>query len=296
MKKSRDIRGCGTALVTPFMDDGSLDEAALIRFVEFQLKEGIDFLVPCGSTGESGTLGTEDHLRVVQLVVNSAKGKVPVVAGAGGYDTVKVVELAKETVRMGADAILSVTPYYIKPTQEGLYQHFKAIAEAVDVPVILYNVPGRTSVNLLPDTIVRLTEIPNITGIKEASGNIDQITELAMKIPDRFKIISGDDVNTIPIMSLGGVGIISVVSNETPKWMTQLARFCIRGQFEKARRLQQKLFPLMRMNFIETSPIPVKAALSMMGMIKESYRLPLVPLKKENRERLKAVLQDLGLI
>jgi 4-hydroxy-tetrahydrodipicolinate synthase len=232
----------------------------------------------------------------VDLVVTTSGGKVPVVAGAGGYNTAKVVELAKAVAKLGPDALLSVTPYYNKPTQEGLYRHFKAVAEAVDIPVILYNVPSRTGVNLLPDTVVRLAEIKNITGIKEASGNIDQISELAVKVPDDFRILSGDDANTIPIMSLGGVGLISVVSNETPRWMADLTRFCLEGKFDEAMRIQRKLFPLMRLNFIETSPIPVKSALSMMGKIRENYRLPLVPLKSENREKVRAELKALGLI
>jgi 4-hydroxy-tetrahydrodipicolinate synthase len=296
MKKTKKIQGCGTALVTPFLDNGELDEPSLQKLVEFQIEEDIDFLVPCGSTGESAVLSIDEHLHVVDLVVKTAKERVPVVAGAGGYNTAKVVELAKEVAMLGADALLSVTPYYNKPTQEGLYQHFKTVAEAVDVPLILYNVPGRTGVNLMPDTIVRLAEIPNIVGIKEASGNIDQISELAVKVPDHFQIISGDDANTIPIMSLDPVGVISVVSNETPNLMTRLTRFCIKGEFEKAKQVQRKLFPLMRLNFIETSPIPVKAALAMMGKIKENYRLPLVPMKPENKQKLRVALQELGLV
>jgi 4-hydroxy-tetrahydrodipicolinate synthase len=216
MTRQKAIRGCGTALVTPFRDDGSIDENSLRQLVRFQIDEGIDFLVPCGSTGESAVLSTEEHLAIVDLVVKTADGKVPVMAGAGGYNTAKVVELARAVAGLGPDALLSVTPYYNKPTQEGLYRHFKAIAESVSIPVILYNVPGRTGVNLLPDTVVRLAEIPNITGIKEASGNIDQISELAAKIPDGFRIISGDDANTIPILSRWSRPI-SVVSNETPR-------------------------------------------------------------------------------
>jgi len=296
MKERKMIQGCGTALVTPFTDGGAVDHSALEKFVQFQIDEGIDFLVPCGSTGESAVLSMDEHLAVVDLVVTASGGKVPVVAGAGGYDTAKVVDLAKAVAKLGPDALLSVTPYYNKPTQEGLYRHFKAVAEAVDIPVILYNVPGRTGVNLLPDTVVRLAEIKNITGIKEASGNIDQISELAVKVPDGFRILSGDDANTIPIMSLGGIGLISVVSNETPRWMIDLTRFCLEGKFDEAMRVQRKLFSLMRLNFIETSPIPVKSALAMMGKIRENYRLPLVPLKAENREKVRAELKALGLI
>ncbi len=296
MTGQKPIQGCGTALVTPFTDGGAVDESALAGLVRHQISEGIDFLVPCGSTGESAVLSTDEHLRIVDLVVKTAGGKVPVMAGAGGYNTARVVELARTVAGLGPDALLSVTPYYNKPTQEGLYRHFKAVAEAVSIPVILYNVPGRTGVNLLPDTVVRLSAIPNITGIKEASGNIDQISELAVKVPDGFRIISGDDANTIPIMSLGGVGLISVVSNETPRWMSELCRFCLEGRFTDAMRIQRKLFGLMRLNFIETSPIPVKSALSMMGLIRENYRLPLVPLRPENREKLRAELVHLKLV
>jgi len=296
MKGHRVIQGCGTALVTPFTDGGAVDEMALRELVLHQIGEGIDFLVPCGSTGESAVLSTDEHLRIVDLVVKTAAGKVPVMAGAGGYNTARVVELARAVAGLGPDALLSVTPYYNKPTQEGLYRHFKAVAEAVSIPVILYNVPGRTGVNLLPDTVVRLSEIPNITGIKEASGNIDQISELAVKVPDGFRIISGDDANTIPIMSLGGVGLISVVSNETPRWMAELCRLCLEGKYADAMRIQRRLFGLMRLNFIETSPIPVKSALAMMGKIRENYRLPLVPLKPENRDKLRAELVHLKLV
>jgi 4-hydroxy-tetrahydrodipicolinate synthase len=296
MKDWKKIQGCGTALVTPFTADGAIDVSALEKFVRFQIQEGIDFLVPCGSTGESAVLSLDEHLEIVDRVVKTSAGRVPVVAGAGGYNTARVVELAKAVAELGPDALLSVTPYYNKPTQEGLFRHFAAVAEAVDIPVILYNVPGRTGVNLLPDTVVRLAEIPNITGIKEASGNIDQISELAVKVPAGFRIISGDDANTIPIMSLGGVGLISVVSNEAPRWTSDLTRFCLEGKYAEAMRIQRKLFPLMRLNFIETSPIPVKSALSMMGKIGEHYRLPLVPLKHENREKVRAELKSLGLV
>jgi 4-hydroxy-tetrahydrodipicolinate synthase len=296
MKDRKTIQGCGTALVTPFTDDGAVDGSALENFVRFQIQEGVDFLVPCGSTGESAALSMDEHLEIVDRVVKTSGGKVPVVAGAGGNNTARVVDLSKAVAALGPDALLSVTPYYNKPTQEGLYRHFKAVAESVDLPVILYNVPGRTGVNLLPDTVVRLTEIPNIIGIKEASGNIDQISELAVKAPVGFRIISGDDANTIPIMSLGGTGLISVVSNEAPRWMSDLTRLCLEGKFDEAMRIQRKLFPLMRLNFIETSPIPVKAALAMMGKIRENYRLPLVPLKSENREKVRIELKALELV
>lgn len=296
MKTNEPIRGCGTALVTPFLDNGQVDEMALKRLVQFQIREGIDFLVPCGSTGESATLHSDEILRVIEIVLETANGKVPVVAGAGGYDTAKVVELAKAVAKLGVDAILSVTPYYNRPTPEGLYQHFQKIAEAVDVPVILYNIPGRTGCNLLPDTVIRLSKIPNIIGIKEASGNIDQIVELSMKVPEDFLIFSGDDAVTIPIIALGGAGVISVIANEMPKQMAKLVQACLKGEFLKALELQKKMYPLMRANFIETNPIPVKAALAMMGMIRENYRLPLVSMKSENRAKLHQILLELKLI
>ncbi len=293
MKKIKDLQGCGTALVTPFKADGRLDEEALRKLVDFQISEDIDFLVPCGTTGENPTLTLDEHLRVVEIVVEQSRGKVPVIAGAGGYSTAMVIELAKKVASLGVDGLLSVTPYYNKPTQEGLYQHYKTIAEAVNLPIILYNVPGRTSTNLLPDTVVRLSEIDNIIGIKEASGNISQIGELAVKVPKDFKIISGDDANALPLIAFGGVGLISVVSNQIPRIMVELTHLCLKGNFKKAMELQRKLYKLMKLNFVETNPIPVKAGLAMMGLIEEKYRLPLVPMKNENREKLRLALEEL---
>jgi 4-hydroxy-tetrahydrodipicolinate synthase len=296
MSKLKNLQGCGTALVTPFKANGQLDEDAINRLVDFQISEGIDFLVPCGSTGESATLSMAEHLRVVELVVKRAKGKVPIVAGAGGNNTAHIIELAKRVESLGVDGLLSVTPYYNKPTQEGLFQHFRAIAEAVKLPIIVYNVPGRTSSNLLPDAVVRLSGIENIIGIKEACGDISQIAELAIKIPRDFLLLSGDDAITLPIIALGGVGIISVVSNQTPKMMTELTRLCNEGKFDAARALQKRLFNLMKVNFIETNPIPVKAGLAMMGLIQENYRLPLVPMREENKNKLRQVMMELGLV
>jgi 4-hydroxy-tetrahydrodipicolinate synthase len=291
------FKGCGTALVTPFRDDGSLDEAALRRLVEWQIAEGIDFLVPCGSTGESAVLSREEHLSVVRITVETAAGRVPVMAGAGGNNTARVAEMARAvTEEAGADAVLSVTPYYNRPTQDGLFRHFEAVAAAVKAPVFLYNVPSRTGVNLLPDTVVGLSRISNIIGIKEASGNIDQITELAVKKPDAFILLSGDDANTIAILSLGGSGLISVVSNEVPAESAALVQAGLAGAFDRAMKIQKRIFPLMRVNFIETSPAPVKAALARMGRIREVLRLPLVPVRPENREKIDAILADLGLI
>lgn len=288
------LRGCGTALVTPFNENLSIDEEALRRFVEFQITDGIDFLVPCGTTGESVTLSDEEQRRVIEIVLEQARGRVPVIAGAGGNNTAHVVKLARDCEQLGVDGLLSVTPYYNKPTQEGLYQHFKAIAESTRLPMILYNVPPRTNVNILPDTIVRLAEIPNIIGVKEASGNISQIAEIITLVPAEFKVLSGDDSMTLPLIAVGGVGLISVASNEMPRRMTALTRACLENNWDEARRLNRELFPLMKVNFIETSPGPVKAALAMMGKIKEVYRLPMVPVKAETKEKLRAILIELN--
>ena len=293
---SLEIKGCGTALVTPFRRDGSLDVPALRRLVQFQLREGIDFLVPCGTTGEAPTLEHDEYLDVIRVVVEEARGKVPVVAGAGGNNTRKVVDLLREIRPIGVQAILSVAPYYNKPPQEGVYQHFKTIAESTDLPVILYNVPGRTSSNIEPATVARLSKIPNIVGVKEASGSIVQQMEVLTAVERGFRVLSGDDAFTFPLMALGGVGVISVVSNEAPGAMTRLARLLLEGGYDDARKLNAKLLPLMQVNFIETNPIPVKAALSMMGMIEEVYRLPLVPMKPENRAKLEKVLVAQGLL
>ena len=290
------LSGCGTALVTPFNEDLSIDEAALRRFVEFQISEGINFLVPCGTTGESPTLSDAEQRRVVEIVVEVANRRVPVIAGAGGNNTAHVIKLARECERLGANGLLSVTPYYNKPTQEGLYQHFKAIAEATTLPIILYNVPPRTNVNLLPDTVARLAEIPNIIGVKEASGDISQIAEIINRVPASFRVLSGDDSMTLPLISVGGVGLISVASNELPAGLTRLTTACLENRWEEARRLNRELFALMKLNFIETSPAPLKAALAMMGKIKEVARLPIVPVRPETRDKLRAALRELKLI
>ena len=293
---SLDIRGCGTALVTPFRKDGTLDLDGLRRLVQFQLRAGIDFLVPCGTTGETPTLEHAEYLAVVRTVVQEAGGKVPVIAGVGGNNTRKLIDLAAEVSGLAIQGILSVAPYYNKPTQEGLYQHFRAIAESTDLPVILYNVPGRTSSNIEPATVARLSKIANIIGIKEASGSIVQQMEVLAAVEPSFRVLSGDDAFTFPLMALGGVGIISVVSNEIPAEMTRLAHLLLEGKLEAARQLHFSLLPLMQVNFIETNPIPVKAALAMMGMIEEVYRLPMVPMKAENRAKLEKVLAAQGLL
>jgi len=290
------LKGCGTALVTPFNEDRSIDEDSLSRFVEFQVTSGIDFLVPCGTTGESVTLSDEEQHRVVGVVQKAARGRVPVIAGAGGNNTAHVIELATHYEGMGVDGLLSVTPYYNKPTQEGLFQHFRAIAESTSLPIIVYSVQPRTAVNILPETMVRLAEIPNIVGVKEASGDLSQIAEIATRVKSNFKIFSGDDSVTLPVVALGGAGLISVASNEAPTRMAALTRAALENNWDEARRINREMFPLMKANFIESSPGPVKAALAMMGKIKEVYRLPMVPVKAETRERLRTILGELKLI
>src|SRR6266480_66116 len=267
--------GTGTALVTPFRRDGSLDEPALRALIKRQIEAGIDFLVPCGTTGESPTLTHEEHLRVVKVTVELAKGKVPVLGGAGGYNTAEVIALSEELAALGADGILSVTPYYNKPTQEGLFQHFRAIAEAVPLPIILYSVQGRTGVNIEPGTVKRLAEIENIVGIKEASGNVSQMAAILNAVPE---------------------GFISVVSNEVPAEMSQLTRLALQGDFPAARAIHRRYHPLMEINFVESNPIPVKAAMAEMGLLEPIWRLPLVPPKAENQARIRAVLEALGLV
>jgi 4-hydroxy-tetrahydrodipicolinate synthase len=288
--------GTGTALVTPFRPDGSLDEAALRSLVKRQIDAGINFLVPCGTTGESPTLTHAEHLRVVELTLEIAKGKVPVLAGAGGYNTSEVIALANELQQLGADGILSVTPYYNKPTQEGLFQHFKAIASAVNLPIILYSVQGRTGVNIEPSAVLRLSQIPNIVGIKEASGNISQMGAILNLVPKDFLVLSGDDSLTLPLIALGGRGLISVASNEIPAEMTRLVQSALSGDFVEARRLHFQYLSLMDINFVESNPIPVKAALAEMGLLQSVWRLPLVAPKPENLARIRAVLESLNLI
>jgi 4-hydroxy-tetrahydrodipicolinate synthase len=288
--------GCGTALVTPFRTDGSLDEATLRSLVRRQIEHGIDFLVPCGTTGESPTLTREEHLRVVAITVEESNGKVAVLAGAGGYNTHEVIELARECESMGANGILSVAPYYNKPTQEGLWQHFKAISESVSLPIVLYNIQGRTGVNIEPATIARLAEIENIVGVKEASGNISQMAEILNRSPDRFTVLSGDDAITLPLIALGGQGIISVVSNQIPRVMTELARLGNQGDFESARELQRRYYALMQVNFVEANPGPVKWAMYRMGLLEPVYRLPMVPPCLASQQKIEQVLEAVGLV
>src|SRR5689334_4611220 len=287
--------GCGTALVTPFDRNLALDEPTLRKLVRRQIEAGINFLVPCGTTGESPTLTRAEHLRVVEITLEEAKGKVPVLAGAGGYNTHEVIELAHELEHMGADGILSVTPYYNKPTQEGLYQHYKAIASAIRLPIVVYSVQGRTGVNVEPSTLARLAKIENIVGVKEASGNIGQMANVIQEVPPAFTVLSGDDAITIPLMALGGRGIISVVSNQIPGEMTQLAQACLRGDFEGARAIQRRFLPLMNVNFVESNPIPVKAAMAHMGLLEPVWRLPMCPPAPSNMAKIEKVLEGVGL-
>jgi len=291
------LRGCGTALVTPFRKDGAIDEPALRSLVAWQVESGIDFLVPCGTTGETPTLSREEWLRVIDITIEVAGGRVPIVAGATSNSTRDAVEKAQTVAqRRGVDAILTASPYYNKPTQEGQYLHFKAIAEAVEKPLILYNVPGRTGANLEPATLARLAQIPNIIAVKEASGNIGQIADVCNAVPEDFLVFSGDDAVTLPIIALGGVGIISVAGNEIPHEMAELTRAALANQWDAARRIHRRFLALMQANFIESNPIPVKAVLAMMGRIEEVYRLPLCPMKKENRAKLEKIASEAGLM
>jgi 4-hydroxy-tetrahydrodipicolinate synthase len=288
--------GCGTALVTPFRRDESLDEQVLRKLVRRQIDAGINFLVPCGTTGESPTLEHGEHLRVVEITVEEAHGKVPILAGAGGYNTRKVIALAKELERRGVDGILSVTPYYNKPTQEGLYQHFKAIAESTTLPIILYSVQSRTGVNVEPATLLRLSEINNIAGVKEASGNVSQMSKIVSIVPPSFTVLSGDDALTLPLIGLGGRGIISVVSNQIPAEMRMLAQSALAGDFATARELQRKYQDLMDVNFVESNPIPVKYGMSLMGLLEPVWRLPMTPPQAASKQKIEAVLQNTGLL
>jgi 4-hydroxy-tetrahydrodipicolinate synthase len=292
------LHGCGTALVTPFRQDGSLDDAALRNLVTWQIESGIDFLVPCGTTGETPTLTRDEWLHVIDTTIEVAAGRVPIVAGATSNATHEAVEKARELAsRPGVNAILTASPYYNKPTQEGQYRHFRAIAEATaDRAVILYNVPGRTASNLEPATLARLAEIPNIVGVKEASGSMTQIAEVIHSLPERFLVFSGDDALTLPVIALGGVGIISVASNEIPHEMAALTRAALNNDWATARTLNRKYLPLMQANFMESSPLPVKAVLAMMGKMEEIYRLPLVPMRRDTRSRLQRVVTEVGLV
>jgi 4-hydroxy-tetrahydrodipicolinate synthase len=290
-----EFTGVGTALITPFTRTGALDEAAIRSLANRQIDAGVHFLVPCGTTGETPTLSPEERRRVVELCVAEAKGRALVLAGAGGYDTQEVIHAVKEMERLGVQGILSVTPYYNRPTPEGLYQHYKAIAEKTSLPIIVYNVPGRTGCNIDPATLARLATIPNIAGVKEASGNITQMAEICRSVRADFIVLSGDDAITLPLMAIGGRGIISVASNEAPAEMVHLVEAAERGDYATARRWHEKLLPLMQINFVESSPGPVKFAMAAMGLCEEAYRLPMVPPRPASQEKILGVLRDLGL-
>ena len=290
------FQGCGTALVTPFRSDLSLDEETLRRLVRRQIEAGIHFLVPCGTTGENPTLSREEHLRVVEITLEEAQGKTPVLAGCGGNDTREVVELARDLERLGADGLLIVTPFYNKPTPEGLYQHYRAVARATRLPIVVYNVPGRTGLNVEPATLARLAEIETVVGVKEASGNISQIAAIFQAVPDSFAVLSGDDAVTLPVIALGGVGVISVVANEVPFAMARLTSLALEGDFPAAREVQRRLHALMEINFVESNPGPVKAAMSLMGLLEPAFRLPAVYPRPESVRKIEKILLGLGLI
>ena len=288
--------GVGTALVTPFTKSGALDEAAVRRLARRQIDAGIHFLAPCGTTGENPTLTDEERLRIIDILLEESQGAVPILAGAGGYNTKEVIELASEMERRGVSGFLSVTPYYNKPTQEGLYQHYKALAASTSLPIVVYNVPGRTGVNVEVSTLVRLAELRNIVGVKEASGNVTQMCEICRAVPPEFIVLSGDDALTLPLMAVGGRGIISVASNEIPAEMVRMVEAAERNDFGAARQVHARILPLMLINFVEANPIPVKAAMAAMELLDEAFRLPMVPPQPASREKIQKVLKDLGLL
>ncbi len=292
------LRGCATALVTPFTRSGAIDETALQRLVEYQIAGGIKLIVPCGTTGESATMTEAEDQQVIKLVIDAAKGRARVIAGTGSNATAAAIEYSQTARALGADAVLVVAPFYNKPTQDGLYAHFRAIAEAVsDLPVVIYNVPGRTSSNISAQTTLRLArDVSNIVAVKEASGNLSQIMEILRDRPAGFRVLSGDDSFTFPLLALGAEGLISVAANEAPALMSQMINLALEGNWPEARALHYRLLPLMEVNFIESSPGPVKAALAMMGLIEESYRLPLVPINEQSKTKVRAVIAELGLL
>lgn len=297
MERKLLFRGTATALVTPFKKDGSVDEVALRELVQFQLKGKVEALVPVGSTGEGATLSEAEQAHVIETVVDEVNGRVPVIGGASSNATSKAIALAKQVKNCGADAVLSVAPFYNKPTQEGIYRHFAAIADAIELPLVIYNVPGRTASNIETKTALRLAEeVEFVVGVKEASANIGQIMEILHHRPAGFGVWSGDDNLTLPLIALGADGVISVLSNEVPKMFSDLVRFALKGKFEKARELHYRLLHLMNVNFIESNPIPVKAALTMMGLLEENLRLPLVPLTDTSRLKVEKCLKEVGLI
>jgi 4-hydroxy-tetrahydrodipicolinate synthase len=291
----KSFQGTGTAMVTPFTRDGAIDEPALRRFVDFQIDGGVDMLFPGGTTGEGATLEAHEMDRLLSIVLDQAKGRVPVIFGAGSNSTKKAVEATLRAKKLGAAGVLSVGPYYNKPTQAGYIEHFKAVAE-VGLPVVVYNVPGRTGSNITAATTLKLAEVPNIVAVKEASGDLGQMMEIIRSRPAEFRVLSGDDAITLPLIAAGGDGIISVVSNETPRMMSDITNAALAGDFAKARELHYKLLPLMNANFCESNPIPAKAVLAMMGLMEENYRLPLVPITAASRTTMQKLAETLGLI
>ncbi|MFZ4622526.1 MAG: 4-hydroxy-tetrahydrodipicolinate synthase [Bacteroidota bacterium] len=290
------FRGVATALVTPMQTNGDIDFEALRRLVEFQISSGVNGLVPVGTTGESATLSHPEHHHVMDIVAEQANGRVPIIVGAGSNSTREAISLTQHARAIGANAVLSVAPYYNKPTQKGFFEHYRAIVESVDIPVFVYNVPGRTGSNINAETTLKLAELPGIAGIKEASGNIPQVMEILRHRPENFVLLSGDDALTLPMMSLGADGVISVVANEVPQEFSQMVRYCLAGDFAQARLIHERLLDLMNLNFIESNPIPAKSALAMMGMITEAYRLPLTPMSLEHKFTLRRALEELSLV
>ncbi len=286
-----EFRGCYVAIVTPFTSEGALDEEGLRSNIEFLITRGVAGIVPCGTTGESATLSWEEHNRVVDIAIEQAKGRVQVIAGAGSNNTQEAIAAARHAKESGADAILSITPYYNKPTQEGLYQHFKAIAQSVDIPMVVYNVPGRTGVNLAPETLQRLCEFPTIVAVKEASGNVTQVSEIHRLCGDRLAILSGDDGLTLPILACGGKGVISVIANVVPDKMSTMISSYLNGDRSKALELHEELLPLSQIVFIETNPVPVKACMDQMGLAAGPVRLPLVSMSERNKQQLLSVFE-----
>ncbi|MEE8282843.1 MAG: 4-hydroxy-tetrahydrodipicolinate synthase [candidate division NC10 bacterium] len=293
MKKS--FHGSIVAMVTPFRD-GQVDEAKIRELVEFHVKNGTDAIVPCGTTGESPTLSHEEHKKVVEVTIAAAAGRVPVVAGTGSNSTAEAIELTQHAKKAGADGVLMVCPYYNKPTQKGLIAHYKAVAEAVDIPIIMYNIPGRTGVNMLPDTVATLAELQNIVGMKEASGSLEQMTEVISLCGEQITVVSGDDTLTLPLMAVGGKGVISVIANILPKETAELTHAALNGDWKRAKELHLRLFPLCKAMFYETNPGPVKTAMQILGRINGELRLPLAPMSEANREKLQKALKAYGLL
>ena len=297
MSSQFSFRGVATALVTPMqMSDGAVDERALRSLVDFQITNGVNGLVPCGTTGESATLNHAEHHHVMDVVVEQAAGRVPVIVGAGSNSTREAISLTQHARAIGAQAALSIAPYYNKPTQEGFFQHYKAISESVDIPIIVYNVPGRTGSNINAETTLRIAELPGIAGIKEASGNMGQVMEILRHRPSHFTVLSGDDALSLPLLALGADGVISVVANETPRLFSTMVRLCLEGNFSEARTIHEELLQLMNLNFIESNPIPVKGALAIMGLIDEAYRLPLTAMTTDHRFAIRRALEELHLM